>query len=67
MLPDKSNPVETRSNPLPVGLPQGETSDFLLAQPDTGTLSHKGKRKALIFFAIDVAALAVVAWTDNPT
>lgn len=37
---------------MPAGIPPGETSYFLLAQPDTGELSRKGKRKALVFIAL---------------
>ena len=52
MLAKKSNPVENRSNPLPASIPPGETSYFLLAQPDTGELSRKAKQKALVFIAL---------------
>ena len=52
MLAKKSDPVENRPHPLPAGIPPGETSYFLLAQPDTGELSRKGKRKALVFLAL---------------
>lgn len=52
MLSEKSIPVEKQPNSLPASLPQGETSYFLLAQPDTGELSRKGKQKALVFIAL---------------
>lgn len=52
MLPEESSPVENRPNPLPASIPQGQASHFLLAQPDTGELSRKGKRNALVFIAL---------------
>ena len=52
MQPNERYPVENGSHPLPAVPPQGETSYFLLAQPDTGALSSKGKQKALVFIIL---------------
>src|SRR6201997_595595 len=52
MSSKESRPAENRSSPLPASIPPGETSYFLLAQPDTGELSRKGKRKALVLIAL---------------
>ena len=51
MRPGEANP-ESRSNPVPTSIPPGETSYFLLAQPDTGVMSRKGKQKALVCLAL---------------
>lgn len=52
MRPEQANSTENRSHPLPASIPPGETNYFLLAQPDTGVLSRKGKRNALVVIAL---------------
>lgn len=66
MLPKKSSPVEGRSNPLPAGIPPGETSYFLLAQPDTGELTRKGKRKAFVFIALGLLTVFLPVINFDP-
>ena len=66
MPPKQSQPAENRFNPLPASIPPGETSYFLLAQPDTGELSRKGKRKALVFIALGLLTVFLPVISFNP-
>jgi hypothetical protein len=52
MPPEESLPVENQPDTSPAIAPQEKSSHFLLAQPDTGELSRKGKRNALVFLAL---------------
>lgn len=66
MLPDESSSVENQPNPLPASIPQEKTSHFLLAQPDTGELSRKGKRNALVFIALGLLTFFVPVINFDP-
>lgn len=66
MLHKKSRPVDNRSNPLPASIPLGDTDYFLLAQPDTGELSRKGKRKALVLIAFGLITFFLPVINFNP-
>lgn len=65
MRPDQTNP-ENLSHPLPASIPPGETAYFLLAQPDTGVLSNKGKRKALVFIALGLLTVFLPVINFDP-
>ena len=66
MRPDQPNPVENRSHPLPPSIPPGETSYFLLAKPDSGQLSRKGKQKALILIAVGLLTIFLPVINFDP-
>jgi hypothetical protein len=52
MLPEESSPVENQPNASAAVASQEKSTHFLLAQPDTGELSRKGKKNALIVIAL---------------
>ncbi len=52
MPPEDGSPAGTPPNPLPASIPQQRSSQFLHAQLETGELSRKGKRNALVFIAL---------------
>lgn len=66
MPPEQSSPAEDRSHPLPASIPPGETSYFLLAQPDTGVLSRKGKQKALVLIAVGLLTVFLPVINFDP-
>ena len=66
MRPEQANPAENRSHPLPASIPAGETNYFLLAQPDIGVLSRKGKRNALVVIALGLLTLFLPVINFDP-
>lgn len=57
---------QSRSHPLPASIPPGETSYFLLAQPDTGVMSRKGKQKVLVFLALGLLTVFLPVINFDP-
>src|SRR5579863_1306639 len=52
MPPEESLPAENQPDTSPAIAPQEKSSHFILAQPDTGELSRKGKKNALVVIAL---------------
>jgi hypothetical protein len=65
MSPEERGQVQNPPN-LPASIPPGETGYFLLAKPDVGELSRKGKQKALILIAVGLLTVFLPVINFDP-
>src|SRR5579862_4110496 len=65
MSPEERGQVQNPPS-LPASIPPGETGYFLLAQPDTGELSRKGKQKALVLIAVGLLTVFLPVINFDP-
>jgi hypothetical protein len=65
MSPEERGQVQNPPS-LPASIPPGETGYFLLAKPDVGELSRKGKQKALILIAVGLLTVFLPVINFDP-